>query len=86
MRRNRQAFFQRQFQAEIARDRPNQANRYVAEKDRKCRGDSESGIIAFLKRKVKLVQKIEAEDQINQVNEEAVKQTVNDATAVLRSL
>ena len=36
--------------------------------------------------KVQLVQKIEAEDQINQVNEEAVKQTVNDATAVLRSL
>lgn len=36
--------------------------------------------------KVQLVQKIEGEDQINQVNEEAVKQTVNDATAVLRSL
>ena len=36
--------------------------------------------------KVQLVQKVEGEDQINQVNEEAVKKTVNDATAVLRSL
>ena len=36
--------------------------------------------------KVQLVQKVEGEGQINQVNEEAVKKTVDDATAVLRSL
>ena len=36
--------------------------------------------------KVQLVQKVEGEGQINQVNEEAVKKTVDDATAVLESL